>query len=599
MTDVEALSSPDRTIQGRPVPGRALASPQARLKCYEVALDNVSIGICSFNAANRLLLRNDRYAYLYGLLPEQVRVGMHLSEVLALRASVGAMPDMTADEYVTLTQTEDSMRSPTGRVVELKNGRVVVVRFQPLPDGGFVSTHEDITERRNAENRVAHMAHHDTLTGLPNRALLRERLEQALGDSGRPCAVMTLDLDDFKTVNDALGYQLGDKVLRATAERLAQCLPQGAFLARLGADEFAVVLAGTIASEAAETVAKALLCEVARSHTIEGQPVTPGASIAIAIAPQHGTNVDDLLRHADLALSTAKAAGGGRVALFSPTMESAVQRRRAMQADLRTAIADDALTLVYQPVADLESGRVTGFEALLRWDRPAHGRVSPAEFIPLAEETGLIVPIGAWVLRRACMEAARWPRRLRVAVNVSAAQFRAPGLYEAVTSALAASGLAPSRLELEITESAMMQNWQETAGVLQRLKQIGVRVAMDDFGTGYSSLGSLRKFPFDKIKIDQSFVRELSATTESVAIVRAIVALCGALGMSTTAEGVETREQLAILAEEGCTEVQGYLLSTPRPPSDITDLLARLDNGGPAARPIRRPAFAAAPREAG
>jgi diguanylate cyclase (GGDEF)-like protein len=599
MIDVEAPPSHGKAVPASAAPTRALASPQARLRCYEVALDNVSVGISSFDAANRLLLCNDRYAHLYSLLPAQVRIGMKLSEILALRAAVGSMPDMSVDQYLMLTQSGDSMRTATGCAMELKNGRVISVRFQPLPDGGFVSTHEDITERRAAENHLAHMARHDPLTGLPNRALLRERLEQALGDSGHPCAVMSLDLDDFKNVNDALGYQLGDKVLRATAERLALGLPPGAFLARLGADEFAIVLADAIAPEAAQMLAERLLRDLTRPHIVEGQAVSAGASIGIALAPSHGTCVDDLLRHADLALGTVKTAGGGRAALFSPSMEYAVLRRRAMHADLRTAIADNALALVYQPVADLESGQVTGFEALLRWDRPGHGRVSPAEFIPLAEETGLIVPIGAWVLRRACAEAAGWPRHLRVAVNVSAAQFRVPGLYEAVTAALAASGLAPWRLELEITESAMMQNWQETAAVLQRLKQIGVRVAMDDFGTGYSSLGSLRKFPFDKIKIDQSFVRELSATPESVAIVRAIVSLCGALGMSTTAEGVETSEQLAILADEGCTEVQGYLLSTPRPPSEIPDLLARLDNSRPTALPIRPPAFAAVPRGVG
>jgi EAL domain-containing protein (putative c-di-GMP-specific phosphodiesterase class I) len=274
-------------------------------------------------------------------------------------------------------------------------------------------------------------------------------------------------------------------------------------------------------------------------------------------------------------------------------MNAAVQRRRRMESDLRQAIADNALSLAYQPVANLQTGRVTGFEALLRWDRQQCGRVSPAEFIPLAEENGLIVPIGAWVLQHACAEAAGWPHGLRVAVNVSAAQFRAPGLYEAVVGALVASDLAPPRLELEITESAMMQNWEETAGLLQRLKRLGVRISLDDFGTGYSSLSYLRKFPFDKIKIDQAFIRELTGNAESIAIVRAIVALCSALGMGTTAEGVETPEQFDILRAEGCTEVQGYLLSAPRPASELAGLLGRLDSDGPA-QPIRRPAFAQA-----
>ncbi len=376
-------------------------------------------------------------------------------------------------------------------------------------------------------------------------------------------------------------------------------LPAGALLARLGADEFAIVLPEAGDAHAAGMLAERLLRELARPLQIDGQPLALNASIGIAIAPRDGDEADEVLRHADLALSTAKAAGGARAALFSPGMEAVVRRRRALQADLRTAIADGALSLVYQPVANLQTGRITGFEALLRWDRPGVGRVSPTEFIPLAEENGLIVPVGTWVLRQACAEAARWPRWLRVAVNVSAAQFRAPGLYEAVTSALADSGLAAPRLELEITESAMMQNWGETAGLLQRLKALGVRVSMDDFGTGYSSLGNLRKFPFDKLKIDQAFVRELTVNSESVAIVRAIVALCAALGMTTTAEGVETQAQLEILTDEGCTEVQGYLLSTPRPAADIPALLERFEATTPPARAVRRPAFAPEPREVG
>jgi diguanylate cyclase (GGDEF)-like protein len=581
---------------------RLLASLQALLQRYEAALDNISIGICFFGADRRLLLSNPRYAQVYGLQPEQVQPGISLDEILALRDRVSAVPDMTADAYIGWTQAEGSMYSPTGQAVELKNGRVVLVRYQPLRDGGWVSTHEDITERRQAEMRIAFMAHHDGLTGLPNRVLLRERLEQALADPARRCALLSLDLDDFKTINDSLGYQLGDTVLRATADRLSRALPSGALLARLGADEFAIVQPGIASPEAATALADRLLRDVSRPQVIDGQPITPSASIGIAIGPEHGSTADDVLRHADLALSSVKAAGGGYAALFSPSMETAVQRRRSLHADLRNAIADNALALAYQPVVNLRTGKVSGFEALLRWDRPGFGRVSPAEFIPLAEETGLIVSIGAWVLKRACAEAAKWPGALRVAVNVSAAQFRAVGLYEAVTAALASSGLSPKRLELEITESVMMQNWEESAGLLQRLKQLGVRVSMDDFGTGYSSLGSLRKFPFDKIKIDQAFVRELTPESETVAIVRAIVALCDALGMSTTAEGVETREQLAIVTQEGCTEVQGYFFSQPRPPSEIPEIIQRIDSAAPpadAAEVAKRPAAGAAPRAAG
>jgi len=570
-----------------------IAALEAQVQRYAAAFGNVSIGICSFSADHRLLLCNDRYAALYGLRPGQLRVGMALAELLALRDAVGAMPDMPADAYLTLTQTEESMRSAAGRVIELKNGRVVVVRFQPLPDGGFVSTHEDITAQRTAETRAAYLAHHDALTGLPNRVLLHERLAQALAEAaaGHPCSVLCLDIDDFNAVNDALGYQSGDAVLRATAERLREALPPGDLLARLGADEFAVVQHGDKQPDAAIMLGERLLREVARPLHVDDHPVLLTASIGIALAPRDGQTADDVLRHADMARAAARASGRGKLAMFAPTMDSLVQRRRALEADLRLATSDGSLALAYQPVANIKTGRVTGFEALLRWDRPNVGRVSPAEFIPLAEQNGLIVPIGGWVLARACAEAARWPRWLRVAVNVSAAQFRAPGLHEAVAGALRNSGLAPSRLELEITESAMMANWDETTALLQGLKALGVRISLDDFGTGYSSLSYLRKFPFDKIKIDQSFVRELTTTDDAVAIVRAIVALCGALGMATTAEGVETQEQFEILTSEGCTEVQGYLLSPPRPPADVPLLLQRLDSAHPAGRPVRRPAF--------
>ncbi len=590
---------PQVTATSKPADPRA--APRTLAQHYDIALDNISVGISFFDAEYRLLLHNRRYAQIYGLTPGQVRTGMTLARIMALRARVGAVPNMAPDDYVAWTQAEGRRNSGAGSVIELKNGRVLLVRFRSLPDGGVVSTHEDITERRMAEMRIAYMAHHDAMTGLPNRVLLRERLEQALADAaaGQPCALLSLDLDGFKGINDALGAKLGDAVLRATATRLGQALPSGDLLARLGADEFAIVQRAAEQPADAAALGERLLREIARPLQIEGHSVVLSASIGIALAPRDGHEADEVLRHADLALSTAKAVGRCRVAIFAPTMDSALQRRRALEADLRLAVATGALALVYQPIANLQTGRVTGFEALVRWDRPGFGRVSPAEFIPLAEENGLIAPLGEWVLHRACAEAARWPRWVKVAVNVSAAQFRAPGLYDTVADALRGTGLAPARLELEITESAMMENWVDTAALLQRLKQLGVRIAMDDFGTGYSSLSYLRKFPFDKIKIDQAFIRELTGNSQCVAIVRAILALCAALGMTTTAEGVETQEQLDILIAEGCSEVQGYLLSTPRPPNEVPALLERLDSAGPAARPVRRPAFAPEPREAG
>ena len=571
-----------------------LGQPPSQNMLLEAIVENISIGLCRFDASRRLVASNRRYAEIYGLAPGQVRTGMTLSEIMTLRAAVDAVPNMSLDAYVTLTQSGDSLKGAAPKSVELKNGRVMRIRHHTLPDGGYVSTTEDITEQRVAEALAAYLAQHDTLTGLPNRDRLRDRMKQALDEAatGFPCALVRIDLDHFRSINETLGYALGDGALRCITERLREATHAGDFIARLSGDEFAIVQRHPDQPQAALDLAGRLLRAIARPAHVEGHAVVMGASIGIAVAPRDGQDVDTILRNADLAVAQAKAAGRGRATVYTPSMDTAAQRRRALEADLRKAVASGDLTLAYQPVANLQTGRVTGFEALLRWDRPQFGRISAAEFIPLAEENGLIVPLGEWVLRRACAEAARWPRWVKVAVNVSAAQFRAPGLFEAVVAALEASGLAASRLELEITESAMMQSWEETANALQRLKHLGVRISMDDFGTGYSSLSYLRKFPFDKIKIDQAFVRELTANSDSVAIVRAIVALCGALGMTTTAEGVETQEQFDILMAEGCTEVQGYLLSAPRQASELPALLDRLDGpGGPPARPVRRPAF--------
>jgi diguanylate cyclase (GGDEF)-like protein len=567
----------------------------------ETAMENISIGICVFGPDRRLLVSNRRYAEMYGLGAEQIRPGMTLREIFALRAAVNAVPDVSVDDYIAQPNGQLGMSSLTGTLMDLRNGRVMSVRHQPMADGGYVSSHEDITERRQAEQRLAHLALHDALTGLPNRLLLRERLQQALDDPGAsdPCAVLCLDLDHFKDVNDAVGQTLADTVLRGVADRLRHAMAAGETLARIGGDSFAIIQRSGPQPDTASALAARIALDLARPLTVEGHRLTVRASIGIACSPCRGGDADHLLHNAELALAAAKSAGRGRAAVFVPGMDAASQRRRLLGADLREAIDADELSLAFQPIANLDSGRITGFEALLRWNGRNVGPVPPTEFIPLAEENGLIVPIGQWVLMRACAEAAKWPPRLKVAVNVSAAQLSAPGLVDGVAAALRASGLAASRLELEITESTLMRNWEETATVLQRIKQLGVRTSMDDFGTGYSSLSYLCKFPFDKVKIDQAFVRELTTSSQSVAIVRAIVALCGALGMTTTAEGVETAEQLAILTAERCTEAQGYLLSTPRPGHEVQAMLDRLDHGAVVGVPVRRPAFAAAPRAAG
>ncbi len=439
----------------------------------------------------------------------------------------------------------------------------------------------DVTERKQAEARIAHMAHHDALTGLPNRVLFHERLDDALARLRRPggapsLAVHCLDLDHFKSVNDTLGHPVGDLLLKAVAERLARCVGEEALVARLGGDEFAVIQPIASGPNAAGELANRLIALVAAPYDVQGNEVVIGASIGIALAPGDGDTADVLLRNADMALYRAKSEGRGTSHFFEPEMDRRIQARRSLELDLRKAFVNGEFELYYQPLVNLGSNAVTGFEALLRWRHPERGMISPAEFVPLAEEIGLIVPLGEWVLRQACMQAATWPGDVKVAVNLSPAQVRSRGVVPAVLSALAHSRLAPQRLELEITESVLLGETDANLATLHRLREIGARISMDDFGTGYSSLSYLRSFPFDKIKIDRSFVRELAERPDCVAIVRAVAGLGASLGIATTAEGVETREQLERLRREGCTEVQGFLFSPPRPAAEITRLMPEL-----------------------
>jgi diguanylate cyclase (GGDEF)-like protein/PAS domain S-box-containing protein len=447
----------------------------------------------------------------------------------------------------------------------------------PGPNGepayllGFV---EDITERRDAEARIAHMAGHDALTGLPNRTLLRDKLEQAIAARPGSTAVLCLDIDRFKEVNETLGHPVGDALLRAVAERLRGCVRGREVVARLGGDEFAVLLPAPVGTpDGAAGLASRVVEALAEPFGIEGghQLLAP-ASIGIAVAPADGTDADTLLRRADMALHRAKADGRATWRFFEPALDARLQKRRALEADLRRAVQEGRFELHYQPLFRTPTGRMSGVEALLRWRRPEGDLVPPADFVPLAEETGLIGAIGDWVLRTACAEVAQWPSdTLSVAVNLSPAQFRRGDLVEGVRAALADSGLAPGRLELEITESVLLENDRATLETLRELRALGVRIAMDDFGTGYSSLGYLKRFPFDKIKIDRLFVREMAQDANSMAIVRAVVSLGAPLGITITAEGVETAEQLALLREIGCEEAQGFLLGRPKPGAELVE----------------------------
>jgi diguanylate cyclase (GGDEF)-like protein len=424
------------------------------------------------------------------------------------------------------------------------------------------------------ENRIRHMAYHDALTDLPNRLQLAERLDGLLANAGQDSdalAVLCLDLDNFKIVNDTLGHGVGDKLLKIVADRLGNAAA-GHFLAHTGGDEFCVLLVGSAAEAASET-AQTLIERVNEPLTVEGHFLKVGVSIGMALAPRDANTADDLLKHANLALHAAKAAGRGRSRHFTIELDEEANERRKVEMDLHNAIANGEFELYFQPLFDLASNRFSAFEALIRWNHPEKGLVSPVDFIPVAEETGLIVPIGEWVLKEACRHATTWPDDIRVAVNFSTVQFETQGIRNLVFQALATSGLAPGRLEVEITESLFLESSDPVREILRGLKQIGVRIALDDFGTGFSSLSYLRKFPFDKIKIDRSFILELLKTREANAVVKAIADLAAALNMETTAEGVEEPEQVEALRAHGCTNVQGYLFSRPVPASEVLPLI--------------------------
>ena len=435
----------------------------------------------------------------------------------------------------------------------------------------------DITERKRAEARLAFMAQHDALTGLPNRSLLRQEMDEMLLHTRRSAdkvALLIMGLDNFKAVNDTLGHAVGDKLLRGVAKRLRSTLREEDALARLNSDEFAIVQSGLTRPEDAVLLAKRLLEAIADPYLLDGHSVVIGASIGIAMAPGDGDDSEKLLKSADMALSRAKLDARGTFAFFEAALDAKAQSRRKIEVELRDAIQNDVLRPYYQPLIDLQGGRITGFEALVRWPHAERGMVSPAEFIPVAEDTGLINPLGGLMLRRACLDAAAWPDDVRVAVNLSPLQFRSGNLLSVVTDALKHSGLPPRRLELEITETLLLEKSAQVLATLHALRALGVRISMDDFGTGYSSLSYLRSFPFDKIKIDQSFVRDLGANREAQAIIRSIVSLGKGLGVTITAEGVETEAELSCLRAEGCHEGQGFLFSKARPNAEIIGLLA-------------------------
>jgi diguanylate cyclase (GGDEF)-like protein len=550
---------------------------------FEVALNNMARGLSMFDSEQRLIVCNKTYQEIYELPDALTKRGTSLAELARYYVKTGTGkdgPEEIVEQRRWLRQhAEDIARGEMfSHVQNLKNGRIILVTNKPLPDGGWVDVQEDITERRKAEQQISWLAHHDPLTEIANRTHFRNALDSAL-ENLRPTtgfALHWIDLDRFKEVNDTLGHPVGDALLQSVAKRLLASARESDVVARLGGDEFVVLQAGVEDWNTAKDLAQRLLRAVNEPHSILGQTIVTGASIGIALAPQHGRSAEDLLKAADLALYGAKSGGGNGLAFFEGT-GGPNSTESSLGIDLHSAVDAGQLELLYQPIVDLKAGIIVGFEALIRWHHCAGGTISPSEFIPMAEKTGVIVEIGAWALRQACCEAMRWPSTVRIAVNLSPVQFERGNVYQAVLNAINQSGLDPRRLELEITESALLRDEANTHETLLKLRGLGVRIVLDDFGTAYASLGYLRTFPFDKIKIDRSFVRDLdfAKRKDCVAIISAVSGLARQMHMRTVAEGIETLDHVETVIGAGCDELQGFYFSPPVRADAVSEVIAR------------------------
>jgi diguanylate cyclase (GGDEF)-like protein/PAS domain S-box-containing protein len=539
----------------------------------DTAVDNIPQGLVVYDKAARITVCNKRYIEMFGLSPEVAKPGLSMQGLIAHRKETGSF-DGDVDEFCNAIMRNVALGKVTHQVSEAPDGRAIQIINQPLESGGWVATIEDVTERKRSEEQIAHLAHYDALTDLPNRVLFREQLEYALNQvqSGEQLAVLYIDIDEFKSVNDALGHSVGDELLKAVAGRLRSCLRETDLAARLGGDEFAIIQTAVRNPSETTHLVERIYRAIREPYECGSHLITTDASIGIALASGHNSDLDQLLRNADLAMYAAKSAGRRTYRFFKPDMEAQVTARHVLEMDLRQAISDGALEVHYQPCISLRDNRITGCEALLRWRHSERGMISPAEFIPIAEETGLINQLGEWVLTTACAEATTWPDDIRLAVNVSPVQFKSGTLALKILAALAASGLPAGRLELEITEAVLIRDDDAALAILHQLRAIGVRIALDDFGTGYSSLSYLQRFPFDKIKIDRCFVDDIAEPDGSSCIVQAVVNIAAARDMTTTAEGVETKQQMELLRALGCAEMQGYLFSQAKPAVEIKQL---------------------------
>jgi diguanylate cyclase (GGDEF)-like protein len=570
-------------IRNQLMPADILQFPQVSQR-YEQLLDtvlnNLSQGVAMFDSKARLVFCNRRYVEMYGLSKEAAKSGCTLLDLLNHCKQARTFLDEIEDYVAKLLECIAAGKT-ISETSNLNDGRVFSVVCKPLADGGWLATHEDVTERQRAQEQIVHLARHDVLTDLPNRVLLRERLEHELKrvKRGECLAVMCLDLDHFKSVNDTLGHPIGDELLKRVADRLRGCTREPDTVARLGGDEFAIIMTQLQQPTDATSLSRRVRESISKPYQIDGHQIVTNISIGISIAPVDGMDPDILLKNADMALYGAKADGRGTYRFFEPEMDARMKARRELEMDLRKALANNEFELYYQPLVTFQNNEISALEALVRWNHPTRGMISPADFIPIAEETGLIIPLGEWVMTTACRETSKWPDHVKVAVNVSPAQLKSRNFLKMVLTALSDTNMSANRLQIEITESVLMQNTFSTLETLHALRKLGVQIAMDDFGTGYSSLSYLRSFPFDKIKIDRSFIQDLSNGAEPLAIVHAVAGLAKCLHITSTAEGVETQQQFDTLQAIGCTEMQGYLFSCAKPAKEVAQFFAKSPAG--------------------